>query len=225
MTTSSLLFLSGAGLPGWIWDDTRAALPEAGDVAPRPFAPDADVDAYARQALEAAHDGPLTIVAHSAGGVIAAQLAMLAPGRVVGVLAVTAVIPKAGHSFVSSMPYPNRLLLPTILRLAGTRPPDTTIRTSLAAGVDTATTDRLINDFTPESRAYFTSCVSAELTAPVRGYVTTSDDAELPIALQHRYATRLRPTFTRTLTSGHLPMLTHPNQLAETITDFHNDID
>ncbi len=221
MTRTSLLFLSGAGLPDWIWDATRAALPEEGVVASRPAARDADVSAYARSALDCAPEGQLTLVAHSAGGVIATEICALAPERVRGVLAVAAVIPKNGHSFTSSMPFPNRIILPVILKFAGTRPPESAIRNTLAAGVDEASLGRLIEDFSPETRTYFTSRVSSELTVPVRGYLRTTDDQELPAALQRVYAARLQPTFTRALSGGHLPMLTQPNQLAAVIAEFH----
>ncbi|MDO5753957.1 alpha/beta fold hydrolase [Arthrobacter sp.] len=225
MSATSLLFLSGAGLPEWIWDATRAALSETSVIAPRPARKDADVSGYAEAALEAAPAGPLTLVAHSAGGVIAAEVTTLAPERIHGVLGVTAVIPTAGRSFASSMPFPTRLLLPMILKLAGTRPPESSIRKSLAAGVDQIRVDRLIHDFTPETRAYFTSALSTEIVAPVRGYVTSNDDAELPIALQKRYAAKLQPTFFRSLTGGHLPMLRDPHQLARAIRNFQKVVD
>lgn len=82
--------------------------------------------------------------------------------------------------------------------------------------------DRLIQDFTPEPHSYFTSSAASELVAPVRGYLTSDDDLELPVALQSRYSAKLRPTFVRSLTGGHLPMLRQPNQLAAAITAFQN---
>ncbi|MGL4340420.1 MAG: alpha/beta hydrolase [Rhodoglobus sp.] len=224
MTTTSLLFLSGAGLPAWIWDAPRAALPDASVVAPRPVGPDGDVRAYALAAIDAAPDGPLTIVAHSAGGVIAAEVASLIPERIHGVLGISAVIPLAGHSFTSSLPFPNRILLPIILRLAGTRPPEALIRKTLAAGVDEALVSRLIRDFSPEPRSYFTSRVPTDIVAPVSGYITSDDDLEMPMAQQKKYAARLQPTFLRNLTGGHLPMLRDPKQLAVTISEFQKTV-
>ncbi|SDD31622.1 alpha/beta fold hydrolase [Auraticoccus monumenti] len=218
--TPSVLLLSGAGLPTWVWDRTREGLPVPSTVAPRPTSRSADVAAHARVALAAAPEGPLVVVAHSAGGVVAAELSGLAPDRVRGVLAVAAVVPAAGGSYASSLPRPLRLVLPALLRVAGTRPPEKALRTSLAAGVDEATAQRLVEDFAPESRRYFTSRVSTPLQAPVLGYVTTADDRQLPLAWQHRYLRRLEPGFTRHLPGGHLPMLEHPDRLREAVTAF-----
>lgn len=223
--TPSLLFLSGAGLPTWVWDRTRDGLPVPSEVAPRPTSRSADVAAHARVALAAAPDGPLVVVAHSAGGVVAAELSGLVPDRVRGVLAVAAVVPAAGGSYASSLPLPHRLVLPALLRVAGTRPPEKALRTSLAAGVDEAIAERLVEGFDPESRSYFTSRARTAVEAPVRGYVTTADDRELPLAWQHRYLRRLDAGFTRHLPGGHLPMLQHPDALRAAVVDFLAEVD
>lgn len=223
--TPSLLLLSGAGLPTWVWDRTREGLPVPSAVAPRPTSSSADVTAHARVALAAAPDGPLVVVAHSAGGVVAAELGGLAPERVRGVLCVAAVVPGPRDSYVSSLPLPNRLLLPVLLRVAGTRPPERALRTSLAAGVDEATARRLVEELEPESRSYFTSRVGTAIQSPVLGYVTTADDRELPLAWQHRYLRRLEAGFTRHLPGGHLPMLEHPDALRRAVVDFLEEVD
>ncbi len=218
--TTSVLLLSGAGLPPWIWDQVRQHLPVASAVAARATTP-ASVGDHARAALASAPQGDsLVLVAHSAGGVVAGEVTALAPGRVAAVLGVCAVVPAAGGSFTSSLPLPQRLLLPLVMRVAGTRPPESAVRRGLAAGLDEDTVERLLRDLTPEDRAYFTGRTQPGPPAPVRGYVTTADDAELPPALQQRYLARLAPTFRRELPGGHLPMLLHPRELAAAISEF-----
>ena len=221
-----MLFLSGAGLPTWIWDQVRQDLPLASVVAARPSTRAASVTDHAQAALACAPDGDdLVLVAHSAGGVVASELTALAPARVSAVLAVCAVVPAAGGSFTSSLPFPQRILLPLVMRVAGTRPPESAVRKGLAAGLDEDTVQRLLRDVSSEDRAYFTSRVRAGQPVPVRGYVSTSEDAELSPALQQRYAERLSATFRRQLPGGHLPMLLHPRDLAGAITDFLHEHD
>lgn len=208
-----LLFLSGAGLPAWIWDDVRAGLPGPSIVATRPAAGAGTVTAYAQTALEEAPDGPFAVVAHSAGGVVAGELVRLAQGRVGAVLGVAAVLPAAGASFTSSFPFPQKAVLPLLLRLAGTRPPESAIRKGLAAGLDEDTVQRLIADLEPEPLKYFTSRTASDVAmrgVPNKQYLLTTNDAELPAKLQRRYAQQLGVTLAAEVASGHLPMLTHP---------------
>lgn len=224
MSTSrhSILLLGGAGLPAWIWDDVRLRLGDAYDVrvAPRPGNGDPALRAYAAAALDAAPAGPFTIVAHSAGGVVGAELARLAPERVEGFLAVSAILPPPGGSFVTAMPIPNRWILSAAMRLAGTRPPESAIRRTLAHGLDGRIVDRLIADFVPESQRYYRDRIGAQPWAGRRGYATTAGDRELPPALQRRFADRLDAPWRRELATGHLPMLEDPAALAAAIAAF-----
>ena len=226
--TTPLLLLSGAGLPDWIWNDVRDGVAVDSVVAPRPSAGRGTVTDYAQAALDAAPEGPFLLVAHSAGGVIASELARLAgPGRLAGVLAIAAVIPPSGASFTSSLPFPQKAVLPLVLRVAGTRPPESAIRKGLAAGLDEATTRRLIADLSPEPRGYFTTRAASNgalIAAPARGYVVTTDDTELPAALQRRFAGRLGPSQTTEITGGHLPMLNNPAAVIDAVGSLRDSI-
>ena len=97
-----------------------------------------------------------------------------------------------------------------MLRLAGTRPPESSIRAGLAAGVDAKTADRLISEFSPESRQYFTDRTTsgqALRMAPRRHYLATTADSEIPLSTQLRYATLLGVSDPAKVATGHLPML------------------
>lgn len=226
--TIPVVFLSGAGLPSWIWDPVRAGLPTTTVVAGRPRGDvtvpsrGGTVTDYARAAVELVPEGPFAVVAHSAGGVIAGELALMASGRVVAVLGIAAVVPAAGASFTASLPFPARAVLPLMLRLAGTRPPESSIRRSLAGGLDEDVTRRLLTDFHPEPRTYFTSASSGEEylhAVPGRQYLITTADPEFPVAVQRRFARRLGVPAPLHLDSGHLPMLTHPDAVTSAIQD------
>ena len=218
-----ILFLSGAGLPAWIWDDVRQILgePHHVRVAARPaHSADARLRDYAEAAIGSAPTGRFAIVAHSSGGVIGAEVARLVPERVSAFLAVTAVIPDPGGSFISAMPAPNRWMLGMVMRLAGTRPPDSAIRRGLAHGLDNQATDRIIADFTPESPGLYRDKVARHSWSGRRGYVLTNHDRGLPIALQRRCAQRLGAAWRDDLDTGHLPMIEAAQALTGSIVRF-----
>ncbi|WP_370616844.1 alpha/beta fold hydrolase [Mumia sp. Pv 4-285] len=218
---SPVLLLSGAGLPAWIWDETRdlLALRET-VVAPRPGTGDAPLSDYVDAALRSAPWERFAVVAHSSGGVIGAELARRAPHRVTALLAVCAVVPRPGASFVASMPFPQRHVLSLAMRFAGTRPPDSAIRRGVAAGLDDATAARIVADFAPESVDLYRGRVGrAPLTQP-RAYVTTTHDRELSPALQARFAGNLAPSWRGNLGAGHLPMLEDAQGVSRAVTTF-----
>ncbi|GAA1533001.1 hypothetical protein GCM10009788_40020 [Nocardioides humi] len=217
------MFLSGSGLPAWIWDDVRAGLGES-VVAPRPDSSDAGPEEYAAAALAAVDWPRFTVVAHSVGGVVAQAMLAAAPDRVAGVLGVAAVWPRPGRSFAGALPVPQRWVLPLILRIAGTRPPEKQLRAGLGVGLPAETVDRLVADFTPEARRLFVTAapsVSASAPASARaGYVFATEDPDMPTALQRGYATALGGDFSRELATGHLPMLADPAGLSAAVADF-----
>lgn len=218
-----ILFIGGSGLSGWIWDEVRAGLGETSRdrVADRPAAGTrASLRDYAAAALDSAPDGEFTVVAHSSGGVIAAELARRFPGRVSALLGVSAVIPAPGRSFVATMPVPQRWILGLVMGLTGTRPPASAIRRGLAHGMDEELTGRIISGFIPESRRLFRDRTASGTWAGRRGYVLTTRDRELPLAVQRKSAQTLGAEWTRELPTGHLPMLEDPQALTAVITDF-----
>ncbi|MFT4296580.1 MAG: alpha/beta hydrolase [Micropruina sp.] len=220
MTTSpaSVLFISGAGLPAWTWDDVRYRLSDHRTrVAPRP-GNGAGLRDYAQAALDAVSTDRFSIVAHSAGGVVAAEVARLASGRVDGVLAVSAIVPTPGGSFLSALPIPNRWILGIAMRLAGTRPPESAIRGTLAHGIDEATVDRIVADFTPEPLGYYRDRTGRDDWPGRREYLCTTADKELPPALQRKFAGRLGATLVHELATGHLPMLEDPAGVVRAVT-------
>ncbi len=217
----AVLFLGGAGLPAWIWDDVRAGLPAGTRSAvaayPRGTASLAD---HVGQVAGAAPWRTFTVVAHSIGGVVGAGLLAGHPGRVAGFLGVAAVVPAGGRSFLGSLPLPARLVLGGLLRVAGTRPPDRAIRSSLTAGLPRALADRVVADYTPESARLYRDAAGSGALSAHRGYVHTSADREVSPAVQEASARRLDAGWTRTLPTGHLPMLEAPGSLAGAVSDF-----
>jgi len=222
MVTTTLLFISGAGLPDWIWDEAGEGLDAT--VAKRPWRTNATLQEYAQAALAGTGSGPLTLVAHSSGGVVAAVMLALAPERIRGLLAITAVIPDPGRSFIGMMPVPQRYVLGPVMRVAGTRPTESAIRASLAAGVTEELRKRLVLDFDPESQSYYRNRVPRFPRPERRGYLTTTQDKEFSPTLQRGFAARLEPGYEREIESGHLPMLEYPSELRAGIAEFHASV-
>jgi pimeloyl-ACP methyl ester carboxylesterase len=217
-----LLFISGAGLPAWIWDDVRSTLPpgQASAVAARPPGP-ATLAHHSARTLLTAPWPRFAIVAHSIGGVLAAEISAHAPDRVAGVLGVAATFPSAGQSFLRAQPLPGRVLLGAMVRLVGTTPPASVVRSSLGRGLPRATMDRIVSDLETESRDLFTDAVSANPSPPaVRWYLRTDRDRELPPKLQEKSARRFGASVTRSLPTGHLPMLERPLEMGGVVADF-----
>jgi pimeloyl-ACP methyl ester carboxylesterase len=226
--SNAILFISGAGLPAWIWDDVRQILGPSYDtrVATRPaIVAGTGLRDYAEAAIRSAPAGRFAIVAHSAGGVVGAEVARLAPERVSAFMAVSAVVPAPGGSFLTAMPVPNRWVLGAVMRVAGTRPPDAAIRRGLADRLDAPIADRLIADFVAESPALYRGRTGRNSWTGRRGYVFTGRDRELPLAIQQRSARVFAPDTEECLATGHLPMVESPQLLAGTITRFLADGD
>lgn len=176
-----ILFISGAGLGPWVWEEVRDLLDVGTRVASRPSeGTSATLAQYAEAAIQSAPHGQFTVVAHSVGGMVAAEVARLAPDRVSGVLAVTATIAGLGQSFTSARPIPQRWLLATAMRVAGTRPPEKVIRRGLGEGLADGAVQRIVAEFVTESRRLYTDPTSASSWPGRRGYIVTTRDREIP---------------------------------------------
>lgn len=222
LSPPTILFLSGAGLPAWIWDEVRRQLEGAYEtrVAPRPAGAARGPRDDAEAVIEALPSGGVTLVAHSAGGVVGQEIARLAPERVEGLLAISAIVTEPGGSFLSAMPLPNRWILSIAMRVSGTRPPDSAIRSSLAHGLDGQVVDRLVADHTPEPLDFYRGRTGPTPSRCRTGYLRTTRDRELPLALQERFAARLGAPSGPQLATGHLPMLEDPLGVVAAITGF-----
>ena len=218
-TSTPVLFVSGAGLPPWIWDGVRAELTDHPTyVAPRPAGKDASLADHAAAALDEVPAERFVVVAHSAGGMVAAKLLELQPERVAGLLGVASWVPAPGASFVGSLPFPNRLVLSLMMRVLGTRPPEKALRAQ-AVGLSVSVADDLVRDFVPESQRYYRDPTGVVARPRRVGYVCTTED-QMPAKLQRAFADRLgveRPT---ELGTGHLPMLEDPGALRGVIESF-----
>lgn len=175
------------------------------------------MDDYAEAALRSAQGPSFAIVAHSIGGVIGTRIVEQAPERVVGFVGIAASIPASGASFFGALPFPQRRFVSGITRVLGTRPPARMLRKGLARGLDDQVAERIVSDFVPESQALYRDPVGHAVYPQVRGYLKTTDDVDMPEALQGSHARSLGATRIEALPTGHLPMLADPTGTAAAI--------
>lgn len=225
-STIGLVLIAGAGLGSWVWHDTVAALDTPSLVISFPDAASKksmSLEDYTKTALEQIKSWQgvdrYVIVGHSIGGIIALQLADLLKDRVAGLIAVGAVIPKNGGSFFSGLSFPQKVIMPLLTRLVGTRPPDSTIKKSYCNDLSAAQTAEVLRRFQPESIALYGDRSIVTVPDIPRLYVTLSRDQNLSPASQTTMATNLKAD-TAMLETGHLPMLSKPAELAHVFEGF-----
>jgi pimeloyl-ACP methyl ester carboxylesterase len=221
-----LVLIAGAGLGAWVWNDTVAALDTPSLVISFPDAASKksmSLDDYTKTALEqirAWHDmDRYFIVGHSIGGIVALQLADLLKNQVAGLVAIGAVIPKNGGSFFSALPFPQNIIMPLLTRLAGTRPPDGMIKKSYCNDLSSIQTTEVVQHFQQESFALYADKSMATIPDVPRLYVKLLRDQNLSLSSQATMIKNLNANSCM-LETGHLPMLSKPQELARVLDDF-----
>ena len=105
--------------------------------------------------------------------------------------------------------------------LAGTKPPASAIIKSLCYGINEELADKIVHDFKPESTHLYTDTTSADSLPSCKAlYLITLTDKALPSSLQVKIARNLPNAKNISIASGHLPMLSHPNELTDYINEF-----
>lgn len=223
MDATGLVLLPGAGLGPELWDELRPHLDAPALAVRYPGEGTlADYVAAAAAQVEGWEHARVVLVAHSLGGVVGMRLAAHLGDRVAGFIGISAAIPINGGSFVSALPFPQKVIVRLMLRLAGTRPPDAAIRKGLCSDLTTEQADQIVARFTPESRAVYTDRVDVAPPDVPRRYVVLTADREFPPSLQARFARRLGGNQIE-LDSGHLPMVSQPGELAKLLARFLSD--
>lgn len=225
-----IVFIHGAGLNSSIWNETiqEINIPslaidfskiktdgKAVDI----LTFDNYVDGTIQQIKEWKKDH-FIIVAHSIGACVGLKIAGHFKNELKGFVAVGAVISKNGNSFISTLPFPQRLLMPVILRVFGTKPPRKSIESELCNDLTAEQTLKIVNEFTPESKALYTTKIYFDLPDTKRLYIKLKNDKSMPVSFQDQMAENLKSDKVIILDSGHLPMMSKPKQLASILSEF-----
>lgn len=224
-----IVLIHGAGLNGTIWADFLTFLDHPCLVVEFPNRHNGlanrdlllkDYVAHAKEQILSWEIEKIIIVGHSLGSCIGLALLESIREKVTGFVAIASIVPKSGHSFVQSMPFPQKLLMPIILKLAGTTPPKKVIEKELCEELSADQTDKIVNGFVAESAALYTNKISYSPLSVESVYIKLSQDRSMPIPLQEKMIANFNPTEIRILDSGHLPMISQPKKLAEIILQF-----
>lgn len=224
------VFVGGAGLDPDIWRNVADALDRPCLAIRSParscdpeFRRGLSIEDYAvhmKNQVENWGTRKFILVAHSLGGVFALRLAAEFPDRVAGFVAVGAAIPNNGGSFLSVLPFPKRALLSILLRIAGTKPPESAIRTGLCNDLTADQAQEVVDRFVPESVRAYTDRVDVPVPDVPKMYVRLTEDKEFGESLQNRMIANLNPQSVRHLPTGHLPMLRDPMALRLLLEEF-----
>ncbi|MBB3129671.1 pimeloyl-ACP methyl ester carboxylesterase [Paenibacillus rhizosphaerae] len=224
------VFIPGAGLDARIWDRMARELPAPWLAVDYPGRGTdnggtgklslKDYCAHVKEQIRSWDVEKFILVTHSLGGVPGLNIAAEMGDRVAGFAAVGAVIPAGGGSFASAFPSGQRLLLPLMMRLFGTKPPEQAIRRGLCSDLTDEQADEIVRRFTPESIRVYTDRVEAASRLQIPSlYIKLGQDQELKPGMQDQMAGNLGARVER-LESGHLPMLSHPNELRQLLQGF-----
>ena len=219
MSSVPFVLLAGAGLGPWIWEPLKGELPHCFvyDAEGQPLPQRVEgLEAWVRQNF----NRPVVLVAHSAGALLALELTGRAPDLVQGVVFLGALLPQHGQSYVSKLPFPQSVIMPLVLRLAGTLPPESVLRASLGTFLTPAQLARLVAEHRQEHPSLFVGRLQSPAHAKKRLYVVLTEDKAVAPALQRQQVQGWSTAEGTTLASGHLPMLTHAQDLARMLADF-----
>ncbi|WP_097158723.1 alpha/beta fold hydrolase [Bacillus oleivorans] len=221
-----LVFIHGAGLDSRIWEQVTAGLkypfllidfPQQNE---RKNLTLQDYTVSIKRQIEGWEVKRFVIVAHSLGGVLALKVAHEMSERLVGMVAIGAVIPDQGRSFFSVYPLARRLLMGVLIRIFGTKPPEAAIRKGLCNDLTSEQAAAIVSGFVPESIQLYTERVGVQVPNVSKLYVKLMKDNELHPTMQNRMIVNLVPQNVEVLDAGHLPMLSKPNELRLALETF-----
>jgi pimeloyl-ACP methyl ester carboxylesterase len=229
-----IVLIHGAGLGSFIWDDLKPLL--INSVLTIEF-PNREVgdkvninltfDDYKKSAIEQIEKWGIdnfVIVTHSIGGCVGLSLTDYFAKKIVGFIAISSAVPTNGNSFTSCLPFPQRFLIPLILNLLGTKPPQKVIEQSLCNDLTVEQTSEIVKRFTPEAKLLYTTKVNYKNLDIKTLYIKLNNDKGFPVQIQDKMIKNLATQKVVTLDSGHLPMISKPKELSEILNNFINEI-
>ena len=230
MDKSGIVLIHGAGLGNYIWSETNQYFNnpflliqypnrEVGDKSNRRIL----FEDYLNSAIKQIDDwevNQFTIIAHSIGGCIGLKLNEYFKERVNGFIGISAILPKKGMSFTDCFPFPQKLILPVILKLFGTKPPEKLIKDELCNDLEPFQSEEIIKRFSPESIKLYTTKLKYNSTPENSLFVKLTNDKSITESMQNEMIKNLKCKEIVELDSGHLPMMSKPKELAEIINNY-----
>ncbi len=144
--------------------------------------------------------------------------------KIIGFVGICSIFPVNGKSFLSCFPFPQNILMPLILNIFGTKPPQKTIEQELCNDLTPDQTSEIVKRFTPEAKRLYTTKVHYKKIPPKTLYIKLNNDKSLSLQLQEKMTKNLNIHNIETLGSGHLPMISKPKELADILNDFVKNV-
>ena len=234
MNNIGIVLIHGAGLNSSIWDGLKKEIDQpllAIDFPNRKMNNNANqtltFDDYVHSAIQQITNwgcGYFIIVAHSIGACVALKVAEQFKNELKGFVAIGSIIPTNGNSFISTLPFPQKMIMPIILKLFGTKPPAKSIESELCNDLTAEQAHKIVDEFTPEAKALYTTKINFNLPDTRRLYIKLTKDKSIPPLLQDKMIEHLQTSNVVTLDCGHLPMVSKPNQVATILMDFMKEV-
>jgi pimeloyl-ACP methyl ester carboxylesterase len=226
-----IVFIHGAGLGSFIWDELKPHLMHRVLMLDFPNRMNrggittahlhlGDYAGLLIKRIEKWNHRRFIIVAHSAGGCVGMKVAQHFGSRVQGFVAISAAIPLEGGSFVSCFPFPKNILNGLLIRIMGTKLPNSLIVKHLCHGLPPDKTKKVLTAYTAESKALFLERTNAKLLNMTTLYIQTTRDKIFSKEFQQKMAKNMVAQEIVSMKTGHLPMLTMPQKLAEILNEF-----
>ncbi len=226
-TDTVIVFIHGAGLSPDIWrrlapiagaESSFASFPRRGQAEAAKLTFEEYETALTRQ-IQGLRHPRIVLVGHSLGGTLMMRMSEVLGDRVVGLVAMAAMIPLPNEDFFSCLPFPQRTILPLVVRLAGTKVPESAIRRGLCADLSGEQADAVVKGFTAESRRLYCEPIRYTPRELPALYVVFSGDQDFPPARQRLMARRLHADVEE-VPGGHLAMLSQPETLGRLLAAF-----
>ncbi len=227
---TGIVLIHGAGLGRYVWSEiiqyfNNPVLPiefpnrEIGDKANDKLLFEDYLNATIKQINGWGVD-QFIVVAHSIGGCIGIKLNDHFEERIVGFIAISAIIPKRGKSFTNCFPVPQKLILPLVLKLLGTKPPEKVIEEELCNDLERPQSKEIVRRFSPESAKLYTTKINYNAFPKKSLFIKLLNDKSITPDMQNEMIKNLKCHEVIELSSGHLPMISKPKDLAEIINTY-----
>ncbi|MDP8970108.1 MAG: alpha/beta hydrolase [Actinomycetota bacterium] len=227
------VLIHGSELGAWVWDRLIPLLQRptvAVDLPGRGSRPVAARSVSLEDAVQAVLDDAescdadrVVVVAHSFSGVLVPPVVDRLGDRAAAVVLVGATVPEEGKSWADLLPAPQRHLLRLMYRVRpnGMLSPAGQNRKALCNDLDADTTAAFLERRVPEAPRFLLDKVSPALlpTGIPCHYLRLTDDRSITDTAREKMISRLRSVQTHDLASGHLPMLSRPEELAAVLED------
>lgn len=229
------VFIHGAGLGAWIWRDVVSNLkyPYAAIDFPGRgknsslTTKNLSLESYVNTILsdiDQFKPNNIVLVVHSMGGIVGLEVNHLRKDRIIGFVALGAVIPSNNGSFISSLPFPNKLIMKILISFTGTWPPVSDIRNGICSDLGEKLKSEVMENFVPESKFLFFEKISNYFPVSNSLYVYLKNDKEFGDIIQRNTIPNLHTNLIIEMESGHLPMLSKPKELADLLNIFAEGI-